>query len=109
MMNVKHRWHRALVDKMALDIPGLRPPLLADRQTVQDALTLLKFRHRIRNLNERERAVIAERSALARAEAQRLALAIGRADPRVRTVRLTLILTSIWPWKAAMYTSPWKR
>ncbi|MEI6873640.1 MAG: hypothetical protein WCL50_00760 [Spirochaetota bacterium] len=43
-------WHKALVDRMSLEIPGLRPALLIsdeDRQAVQE---LLKFRHRIRNL-----------------------------------------------------------
>lgn len=44
------RWHQALVEKMSLDIPGLRPPLLADRDTARDAVMLLKFRHRMRNL-----------------------------------------------------------
>lgn len=42
----------------------------------------------IRDLNERERAAIARRAALARDEAGRLALAIGRGDPGVRSVRL---------------------
>lgn len=42
----------------------------------------------IRDLNERERRAIVERAALARAEAERLALGIGRADPGVRSVRL---------------------
>ncbi len=44
------RWHKALVEKMALDIPGIRPPLFCTSQNTRDALELLKFRHRIRNL-----------------------------------------------------------
>lgn len=44
------RWHRALVEKMALDIPGLRPALLEDEGDLRDAMELMKFRHRFRNL-----------------------------------------------------------
>lgn len=44
------RWHRALLEKMLLDVPGLRPPFFTDRSQFNDALMLLKFRHRIRNL-----------------------------------------------------------
>jgi hypothetical protein len=44
------RWHKALVEKMALDIPLVRPPLLTATRDKLDALELLKFRHRIRNL-----------------------------------------------------------
>jgi len=43
-------WHKALVEKMALDIPPLRPPFLVEKDTFKDALELLKFRHRFRNL-----------------------------------------------------------
>jgi hypothetical protein len=43
-------WHKALVEKMALDIPGLRPALLADPEGKRMVLELLKFRDRIRNL-----------------------------------------------------------
>ncbi len=42
----------------------------------------------IRALNERERAAIAERAAKARLEAERLARAIGAADPEVQAVYL---------------------
>lgn len=44
------RWHRALVEKMALDIPGVRPPLFTTAAQLHDAAELLKFRHRMRNL-----------------------------------------------------------
>ncbi len=44
------RWHKALVDKMALDIPAVRPPLLFDDSDRQAALELMRFRHRFRNL-----------------------------------------------------------
>jgi hypothetical protein len=43
-------WHKALVDKMVLDIPGLRPALLTTDADRWDVVELLKFRHRIRNL-----------------------------------------------------------
>ena len=43
-------WHKALVEKMSLDIPGLRPPLLTSPELRRQVLELLKFRHRIRNL-----------------------------------------------------------
>jgi len=45
-----HGWHKALVEKMALDIPGVRPALLAEESLKSRALELLKFRHRFRNL-----------------------------------------------------------
>ena len=44
------RWHKALVEKMSLDIPGLRPALFTDEGIAAQAMELLKFRHRIRNL-----------------------------------------------------------
>lgn len=44
------RWHRALVERMALDIPAVRPPLLTDPGDKCAALELLGFRHRFRNL-----------------------------------------------------------
>jgi len=44
------RWHKSLVEHMALDIPGLRPAFLADGSSKRLALDLLKFRHRVRNL-----------------------------------------------------------
>lgn len=44
------RWHRSLVEKMGLDIPGSRPPLFTDATQQHDAGELLKFRHRMCNL-----------------------------------------------------------
>lgn len=44
------RWHKALVEKMGLEIPGLRPALFGAERTKRLALELLKFRHRFRNL-----------------------------------------------------------
>lgn len=43
-------WHKALVEKMALEIPGVRPALLTEEPLKRRALELLKFRHRFRNL-----------------------------------------------------------
>jgi len=43
-------WHKALLEKMRLDIPGLRPPVFRTDEEFRLALELLKFRHRIRNL-----------------------------------------------------------
>jgi hypothetical protein len=43
-------WHKELVEKMALEIPGVRPALLTEKSTERRALELLKFRHRFRNL-----------------------------------------------------------
>jgi hypothetical protein len=44
------RWHRAPVEKMALEIPGIRPALLSRESSTRCARELLKFRHRFRNL-----------------------------------------------------------
>lgn len=44
------RWHKALVDKMALEVPPIRPALLTEASMKNAALEWLKFRHRIRNL-----------------------------------------------------------
>lgn len=44
------RWHKALAEKMALEIPGVRPALLSDSSLRRGTIELLKFRHRIRNL-----------------------------------------------------------
>lgn len=44
------RWHQALVEKMALDIPGLRPALIEDAGRLRQVKELVKFRHRLRNL-----------------------------------------------------------
>jgi len=44
------RWHKGLVEKMSLEIPDVRPPVLTRREDKQEVLELLKFRHRFRNL-----------------------------------------------------------
>ena len=44
------RWHRALVEKMSLEIPSVRPALLTGASCRTQALELQKFRHRFRNL-----------------------------------------------------------
>jgi hypothetical protein len=44
------RWHRSLLEKMALDIPGLRPALFTKAGQLGDAVEIMKFRHRMRNL-----------------------------------------------------------
>lgn len=44
------RWHKALVERMAIDIPGLRPALLPSREAARDVEEVLRFRHRLRNL-----------------------------------------------------------
>ncbi len=46
----KDRWHKALLEKMTLDIPSLRPALFTNKESFSDANELLKFRHRLRNL-----------------------------------------------------------
>lgn len=43
-------WHKTLVDRMALDIPGLRPALIIDTELKSQIMELLKFRHKVRNL-----------------------------------------------------------
>jgi len=43
-------WHRELVEKMALDIPAVRPAFLGTTKVKGQVLELLKFRHRFRNL-----------------------------------------------------------
>jgi hypothetical protein len=44
------RWHQALVDRMALEIPDVRPALLTDPGTTGMVREVLRFRHRLRNL-----------------------------------------------------------
>jgi hypothetical protein len=44
------RWQKTLVEQMALEIPAVRPALLADATSKRLALDLLKFRHRFHNL-----------------------------------------------------------
>lgn len=45
-----NRWHRELVEKMTLDIPGLRPALITNVNEKSQVLDLVRFRHRVRNL-----------------------------------------------------------
>lgn len=42
-------WHAELLDQMALDLPGVRPPVL-DRQSVTRLDEYRKFRHRVRHV-----------------------------------------------------------
>ena len=42
-------WHKTLVERMALEIPGLRPALI-DEKAKSMILELLRFRHKFRNL-----------------------------------------------------------
>lgn len=44
------RWHAALVEKMSLDIPGVRPAFLAEKRHTELVRDIVRFRHRIRNL-----------------------------------------------------------
>jgi len=46
----KESWHRTLLERMKLDIPGLRPVLLEDAELFSSLMSLLKFRNRFRNL-----------------------------------------------------------
>lgn len=43
-------WHKALVEKMALTIPEIRPAFFANTEDSRRVMELLKFRHRFRNL-----------------------------------------------------------
>lgn len=43
-------WHKALVQRMALDIPGVRPPFITDDGIKKKIMELLRFRHKFRNL-----------------------------------------------------------
>jgi hypothetical protein len=43
-------WHTALIERMALEIPGLRPALLTDRSDRNRMMELLKFRLRFGDL-----------------------------------------------------------
>lgn len=47
-------WHKTLVERMTLNIPGLRPPLLLDTQLKNDALELQKFSIKILSLYAEE-------------------------------------------------------
>ena len=44
------RWHTALVEKMSLDIPGVRPSFFTDKRHEQQVREIVRFRHRLRNL-----------------------------------------------------------
>ncbi|MEX2442206.1 MAG: hypothetical protein WD492_01275 [Alkalispirochaeta sp.] len=44
------RWHQALVDKMGLEIPGVRPALFTDDSHTRMVREIVRFRHRLRNL-----------------------------------------------------------
>jgi hypothetical protein len=44
------RWHKPLVEKMALEIPGVRPALLTEEPLKRHALELLRFRHLFRDM-----------------------------------------------------------
>ncbi|MBT3273494.1 MAG: hypothetical protein HN368_10080 [Spirochaetales bacterium] len=46
----KDSWHKNLVEKMALNIPGVRPAFLQDRSVKNKVLELLRFRHKFRNM-----------------------------------------------------------
>jgi hypothetical protein len=43
-------WHRDLLDRMTLDIPGIRPALVKDPAIVEHIDELRRFRHLFRNL-----------------------------------------------------------
>ncbi len=43
-------WHRDLLDRMTLDIPGIRPALIDDRVLAERIDELRRFRHLFRNL-----------------------------------------------------------
>lgn len=44
------KWHKSLVEKMALEIPGVRPALFTEEPAKRLALELLRFRHLFRNV-----------------------------------------------------------
>lgn len=44
------RWQKSLVEKMALEIPGVRPALLTEELSKHRTQELLKFRHLFRNM-----------------------------------------------------------
>jgi hypothetical protein len=45
-----YTWHKTLLERMALDIPEVRPAVLPDKELKQTLLELLRFRHKFRNL-----------------------------------------------------------
>jgi len=46
----KQSWHRDLLDRMALEIPGVRPALITKREMIERIDELRRFRHVFRNL-----------------------------------------------------------
>ncbi len=46
----KQSWHRDLLDRMALEIPGIRPALISNRTMIDRLDELRRFRHVFRNL-----------------------------------------------------------
>lgn len=44
------RWHMALVERMELEIPGVRPAVLQSPEQTKQVREILRFRHRLRNL-----------------------------------------------------------
>ncbi len=43
-------WHRSLVERMSLEVPGVRPALIDTDEARRDLVELMRFRHRFRNL-----------------------------------------------------------
>ena len=43
-------WHKNLVERMALNVPGVRPAFIQDEDIKGKVLELLRFRHKFRNL-----------------------------------------------------------
>jgi hypothetical protein len=43
-------WHKALVERMSLEIPRVRPAFIQHRETRDNIVELLRFRHKFRNL-----------------------------------------------------------
>jgi len=46
----KQSWHRDLLDRMALELPGVRPALITKREMIERLDELRRFRHVFRNL-----------------------------------------------------------
>lgn len=46
----KQSWHRDLLDRMALEIPGVRPAIITNREMLERLDELRRFRHVFRNL-----------------------------------------------------------
>ena len=43
-------WHKNLVERMAINVPGVRPAFFQDGRITRIVLELLRFRHKFRNL-----------------------------------------------------------